>query len=251
MNIVSKVNTWHDIKKTLQGKSLGFVPTMGHLHEGHLSLFRRSRVENDITIASIFVNPTQFNQARDFDLYPRTIEQDKALLAACAVDFLLLPDAESMYPDKYQIQVTETELSTELEGEFRPGHFNGMLTIVLKLLNIVQPSRAYFGEKDYQQLLLIKKMTAALFLPIEIVPCTTMRAEDGLALSSRNSRLNQEQRQKAAHFPALLKGSQQPEAIAQQLYALGFKVDYIIDKWQRRLGAVWIDDVRLIDNIPI
>ncbi|RDI48103.1 pantoate--beta-alanine ligase [Aquicella lusitana] len=251
MNIVSKIDAWQAIRKACAGKTIGFVPTMGHLHAGHLSLCERSRRENEITVVSIFVNPTQFNQASDFDLYPRTLEQDTAILASQQVDYLLLPDAESLYPDHYQIQLTETEMSRELEGEYRPGHFNGMLTVVLKLLNLVQPARAYFGEKDYQQLLLVKKMAAALFLPVDIVPCETIRAEDGLALSSRNSRLNTEQRQKAAHFPQLLQSHQPVEHIAEQLKALGFKVDYIVEKWQRRLGAVWLDDVRLIDNISI
>src|SRR5579883_606380 len=221
MNIVTKINDWQTLRKNLTGRSIGFVPTMGHLHAGHLSLCERSRAENEVTVVSIFVNPTQFNQASDFQLYPRTIEQDTSLLASHGVDYLFLPDAESMYADHYQIQVTETELSRELEGEFRPGHFNGMLTVVLKLLNLVQATRAYFGEKDYQQLLLVKKMVAALFLPVDIIPCETMRAEDGLALSSRNSRLTPEQRQKAAHFPRLLQSGQCAEDITKQLELLG------------------------------
>jgi pantoate--beta-alanine ligase len=147
--------------------------------------------------------------------------------------------------------VTETNLALELEGEFRPGHFNGMLTVVMKLLNLMQPARAYFGEKDYQQLLLVKKMVNALFLPTEIVACETVRAEDGLALSSRNSRLTPEQRIKSAVFPKLLQSSLGVEKITEQLKSLGFKVDYIAEKWERRLGAVWLDDVRLIDNVSI
>ncbi|TAK72359.1 MAG: pantoate--beta-alanine ligase [Gammaproteobacteria bacterium] len=251
MKIVTTINDWQIIRQQLTGKSIGFVPTMGHLHAGHISLCERSRVENDITVVSIFVNPTQFNQGSDFQLYPRTIEQDKSLLVSHQIDYLFLPDAESMYADHYEVQVTETALSHELEGEFRPGHFTGMLTVVLKLLNLVQAARAYFGEKDYQQLLLVKKMVAALFLPTEIIACETLRADDGLALSSRNSRLNAAQRQKAAHFPHLLQSDAAIEKIIAQLQALGFKVDYIADQWQRRLGAVWLDDVRLIDNISI
>ena len=146
-------------------------------------------------------------------------------------------------------KVTETELSQELEGEFRPGHFDGMLTVVLKFLNVVQPNRAYFGEKDYQQLLLIKKMVNALFLPVEILSCKTMRAQDGLALSSRNSRLTKEQREKARLFPHLLQSHLPLAHIENELKKCGFKVDYIKEKWQRILGAVWLDDVRLIDNI--
>ncbi len=250
MHIITQLSEWQHLRKDLHGKTVGFVPTMGHLHAGHLNLCARARAENALTVVSIFVNPTQFNQHNDFAQYPRTIEQDKALLETQKVDYLFLPDANEMYPDDYQVQVTENTLSLMLEGIHRPGHFNGMLTVVIKLLHLVQPSRAYFGEKDYQQLLLIKKMVGALFLPVEIVSCETVRAEDGLALSSRNSRLNAAQRKKAAHFPALLHSTLQPAQITEQLEALGFKVDYIVDQWQRRLGAVWVDEVRLIDNIP-
>jgi pantoate--beta-alanine ligase len=251
MNIVSNLNEWLDIRKNLTNKTIGFVPTMGHLHTGHLSLCQRAHNENDITVVSIFVNPTQFNQAKDFNVYPRTLEQDQELLVTSKVDYLLLPKQSEIYADNYQIQINETELSTELEGAFRPGHFNGMLTIVLKLMNLTQPSRAYFGEKDYQQLLLIKKMVAALFLPVDIVSCPTVRAEDGLALSSRNSRLTDTQRQKATYFAQLLQSSNTLEKITEQLKLHGFQVDYIAEKWQRRLGAVWLDDIRLIDNISI
>jgi len=249
MNIVTTIKEWQDIRKKLSDQQIGFVPTMGNLHAGHMSLYERARKENDLTVASIFLNPTQFNQSRDFELYPRTIEQDIELLSSHQVDFLFLPDSASMYPDQFQVQVTETELCQILEGEFRPGHFNGVLTVVLKLFNIIQPTRAYFGEKDYQQLLLVKKMVSALFLAIDVVACPTVRAEDKLPLSSRNSRLTKEQREKAAHFSKLLASPISVEAIIHQLKELGFKVDYVFDKWQRRLGAVWLDDVRLIDNI--
>ena len=251
MNTITEVKAWQQLRKTFANQTIGFVPTMGNLHAGHLSLCERSKRENDITVVSIFVNPHQFNEAQDFERYPRTIEQDQALLASHQVDYLLLPDAESMYADHYQIQVTESEISQELEGAFRPGHFTGMLTIVLKLLNLAQPTRAYFGEKDYQQLLLIKKMASALFLPVEIISCETIRAEDGLALSSRNSRLDTSQRKQAAQFSQLLQSHSSPEVITEKLNQLGFKVDYIIEKWGRRLGAVWIEDIRLIDNIAV
>ncbi len=251
MNIVTKINEWREISKTLTGKKIGLVTTMGHLHTGHLSLFARAGRENDVTVASIFVNPTQFNQSKDFELYPCTIEQDCALLESQKVDYLFLPDAEEMYQDGYQVQVTENTLSTELEGQHRPGHFNGMLTVVLKFLNIVQPTRAYFSEKDYQQLLLVKKMVSALCMPVEIVGCETIRDKDGLPLSSRNSRMNAVQRQKAGDFFRLLSSDLSVDEIINQLNRLGFKVDYIAEKWQRRLGAVWVDEVRLIDNISI
>ncbi|WP_218813967.1 pantoate--beta-alanine ligase [Rickettsiella endosymbiont of Dermanyssus gallinae] len=250
MNIVTSINEWRVLRKKIHGKSIGFVHTMGHLHEGHLSLCARSQQENEITIAAIFINPTQFNRDEDFANYPRTLEKDKSLLAEQKVDYLLLLDKQAIYPDDYHIQVSETtELSQILEGEFRPGHFNGMLTVVLKYLNIVKPSRAYYGEKDYQQLLLIKKMAQALFLETDIVACLTVRAEDGLALSSRNSHLTTDQREKARHFPEMLKKLQHSASAAKQLEALGFKVDYVADQWDRRLAAVWLGDVRLIDNV--
>lgn len=249
MNIVTSVKEWQTIRKTFRSKSIGLVATMGHLHRGHLSLCTRSQKENDVTVVSIFVNPTQFNQTSDFDLYPRTLLQDQALLSEQQVDYLFLPDVNSLYPDDYQLRIVETELSTILEGKFRPGHFSGVLTIILKLLNLIQPTAAYFGEKDYQQLLLVQKMASTLFLPVNIIGCETVRDTDGLALSSRNSRLSSQQRQKAAHFPRLLRSPLNPEKIIEQLNELGFKVDYIIDKWQRRLAAVWLDEVRLIDNV--
>ena len=249
MNIVTSVREWQQIRSQLTGMSIGFVPTMGHLHAGHLSLCYSSQKNNDITVVSIFVNPTQFNQNQDFECYPRTCSADEALLRAAHIDYLWMPRAEELYADGYQIQVRETELSEQLEGEHRPGHFTGMLTVVLKLLNLVQANHAYFGEKDYQQLLLIKKMANALFLPVKIVACPTVRAEDGVALSSRNSRLNVDQRQKSAHLPYILKNANTPQQAIEQLNQFGFNVDYVVDRWDRRLAAVWLDDVRLIDNI--
>lgn len=250
MITLSSIKEFQAWRKSISQQSIGFIPTMGNLHDGHLSLCERSKQENDITVVSIFVNPTQFNQSSDFDLYPRTIAKDLNLLIEYA-DCVFLPSADSMYADNYQIKIIENDLSKEFEGEYRPGHFTGMLTVVLKLLNLVYPTKAYFGEKDYQQLLLIKKMVSSLFLPIDIIACETVRAEDGLALSSRNSRLNQQQRAHAAHFPASLKKAKTAEDAKIQLEKLGFKIDYIVDKWERRLGAVWLDDVRLIDNVFI
>jgi len=251
MNIVTEIKEWLAIRSQLVNKTIGLVHTMGNLHAGHMSLCERSKSENEITVAVIFINPAQFNEIRDFDLYPRTLEQDKALLLSYKIDYLLLFDANLLYPDQYQVQVSETEISTIFEGEYRPGHFTGMMTIVLKFLNIVRPTHAYYGEKDYQQLLLIKKMAQTLFLTVEIIGCKTVRANDDVALSSRNSRLTPTQRKMAHHFPMLLQSSLSLQQMIEQLEALGFKVDYIAEKWQRRLGAVWLDEVRLIDNIPI
>jgi pantoate--beta-alanine ligase len=251
MNIVTKLDDWQTIRKN-NNKSIGFVHTMGHLHAGHLSLCARSQAENDLTIAAIFVNATQFNQVEDFNHYPRTIEEDKALLSKQQIDYLLLLDAETIYCDNYHIQIHDTsDLSKILEAEFRPGHFIGMLTVVLKYLNIVRPTRSYYGEKDYQQLLLIKKMAQALFLETEIMGCPIIRAPDGLALSSRNTRLSPEQRAKANYFPTILKLASSPEDAMNRLKSLGFKVDYVSDHWGRRLGAVHVGTVRLIDALPI
>lgn len=249
MNIVTEINEWQAIRAELLNKSIGFVPTMGNLHGGHLSLCRRSKSENDLTVVSIFVNPTQFNQQQDLSSYPRTLEQDTELLLSNKIDFLFFPNTDAMYPDNYQIQITETDESLVLEGEHRSGHFNGVLTIVLKLLNLIQPTRTYFGEKDFQQFLLIKKMADALFLKSEIISCPTIRGEGNLALSSRNSRLNPQQKQRALNFPKLLHSSLSVSEITAKLKKRGFKVDYITEKWQRRLGAVWVDDIRLIDNV--
>jgi pantoate--beta-alanine ligase len=251
MNIVTEMNEWRVIRQQLALRSIGLVHTMGNLHAGHMSLFKRSQLENDVTVAAIFINPTQFNQKKDFELYPRTLERDIQWLSSHQIDYLLLLNEASVYPDQYQVQIIEKDMSHELEGEYRPGHFIGMMTVVLKFLNLVQPARSYYGEKDFQQLLLIKKMAQALFLPYDIIGCETVRAEDGLALSSRNSRLTPSQRERAAYFPKCLQAALNPLQITHELQALGFKVDYVADKWQRRLGAVWIDDIRLIDNIPI
>ncbi|MFU8797432.1 MAG: pantoate--beta-alanine ligase [Gammaproteobacteria bacterium] len=249
MNILTEIKQWENIRNTLAGKSIGFVPTMGNLHVGHMSLCEKSLKENNITVVSIFINPTQFDQAEDFELYPRTLEQD--ILHLKNINYLMLPTFQDLYPDNYQIQISETCQSLVLEGQYRPDYFNGMLTIILKLLNIIQPTRAYFGEKDYQQLLLIQKMASALFLQTAIIGCPTVRTDDGLALSSRNSRLSSAQRKKATQFSHLLHSQLSSKEIKTTLEQQGFTVDYIEEKWGRRLGAVWLDNIRLIDNIKI
>ncbi|MBI1215357.1 MAG: pantoate--beta-alanine ligase [Alphaproteobacteria bacterium] len=249
-SIVSEPKSWRNQRKELSG-SLGFVPTMGNLHAGHISLCEQAKRENDFVLASIFVNPTQFNQREDFDAYARTLEADCKLLDEAGVDFVFVPDEKTMYPDKYEVQVIEGLVSGELEGEFRPGHFQGMLTIVLKLLNIAQADRAYFGEKDFQQLTLVRKMADSLFLPVEIVAGKTVRAEDGLALSSRNARLTPEQRQIAPTLARLLKSGLDDAAVMKKLEEAGFRPEYVASKWGRRLAAAWLGDVRLIDNVPL
>ena len=234
-----------------RGISLGYVPTMGALHEGHLSLVERSRTENDRTLVSIFVNPTQFDDPADLDAYPRTLERDLALLDVAGVDFVLLPRAEEMYCDGFRYRVSETELSTTLEGVHRPGHFDGVLTVVLKLLNIAAAERAYFGEKDWQQLSLVRGMADAFFLPTTIVACQTVRESSGLALSSRNARLTAPDRARAATLHRVLASAATTNDAIDQLTDAGFAVDYVADRDGRRLAAVRLAGVRLIDSVPL
>jgi pantoate--beta-alanine ligase len=179
------------------GKSVGFVPTMGYLHEGHLSLVRASLKDTDCTVVSIFVNPTQFGPEEDFQQYPRDFERDHRLLKKLGVEFLFYPDAAEMYPPDYRTYIEVHDLQDKLEGRSRPGHFRGVCTVVLKLFNIVQPDIAFFGQKDAQQAILLKKMVSDLNLDVRIEVIPTVREEDGLALSSRNVYLNPEQRQAA------------------------------------------------------
>ena len=233
------------------GVTLGFVPTMGVLHEGHLSLVRRSRAENDRTLVSIFVNPTQFDDPADLALYARSQEDDLTMLRAEGVDFVLLPSDAHLYPDGYRYRVTELGLSRVLEGAHRPGHFDGVLTVVLKLLQIASAERAYFSEKDWQQLTLVRGMADAFFLPTVIVACPTVREDDGLALSSRNSRLLTADRQKASRFCRVLSSAATADEARRKLQAMGFGVDYVEDRDGRRLGAVRLGEVRLIDNVPL
>jgi len=190
----------HDTSKghLLHGRSIGFVPTMGALHEGHLSLVKRSKEENDITVVSIFVNPLQFGQSEDFDKYPRDIEGDAEKLRKEEVDILFVPDKSLLYPEGFLTQVDIGKLSEKLCGAFRPGHFRGVATIVAKLFNIVSSTRAYFGQKDFQQAVIITKMAKDLNMGIDVVVCPTVREHDGLAMSSRNLHLSEEERKAAA-----------------------------------------------------
>lgn len=176
---------------------IGLVPTMGFLHEGHLSLVRRCRKENSICIVSIFVNPIQFGQGEDLGSYPRDMDRDLELLEKEKVDFVFAPEPSAMYSPQFSTFVEETDLSRGMCGSSRPGHFRGVCTVVLKLLNIIRPSRAYFGEKDYQQLQVIRRMTDDLNLPLEVVGCPIVRDEDGLAMSSRNMYLSPDERKSA------------------------------------------------------
>lgn len=231
------------------GRTVGFVPTMGALHPGHASLFRAARRECDVVLASVFVNPTQFDDPRDFDKYPRTLDADLALMAEAGVDAVLAPSVAEMYPNGTRYTVQESEQSLALEGVHRPGHFTGVLTVVMKLLQIAGADRAYFGEKDFQQLHLVRGMVEAFFLRTVIVPCPIVREADGLAMSSRNTRLTPVQRASAPKFHAALAESATPAQARQRLAAAGFEVDYVEDRDGRRLGAIRVGEVRLIDNV--
>jgi pantoate--beta-alanine ligase len=193
LNSVAEV---HAAQKRLTG-SFGLVPTMGALHEGHLTLVRRARAENDHVLVSIFVNPTQFGPNEDFTAYPRDIEHDLALLAAEGVDYVFIPSVEEMYRPGAETIVDVGPITERLEGAHRPGHFRGVATVVLKLFNILMPTRAYFGRKDAQQLAVIQHMVRDLDVDVEIVPVDTVREPDGLAMSSRNAYLNPAERQAA------------------------------------------------------
>ena len=252
MKVINQITDWRKLRSTpgFSGRTVGFVPTMGALHAGHRALLQRARNENDVVVLSIFVNPTQFNDPADLKKYPRTLEADLALSEGL-VDYVLAPANEDLYPDAYHYRVTENDLSLHWEGEHRPGHFDGVLTVVLKLLNLVQANRAYFGEKDWQQLQLVRGMAQAFFIPTEIVPCATERAEDGLALSSRNARLSPAGRAQAALFPRILRTASTAEAAVPLLRTAGFDVDYVADHQNVRLGAVRLEGVRLIDNVRI
>lgn len=175
-------------------KSIGFVPTMGALHEGHLSLVRRAGQENDVTVVSIFVNPIQFGPSEDFNKYPRDMEGDTEKLRDAGVDILFMPDANSMYPEGFSTHVEVEAISDKLCGSFRPGHFKGVATVVAKLVNIVKPTRAYFGQKDFQQTVVIQRFVKDLDMDIDVVVCPTIREQDGLAMSSRNVYLDKEMR---------------------------------------------------------
>lgn len=231
--------------------TVGFVPTMGALHQGHAELLRQARNQCEHVILSIFVNPTQFNDPKDLEKYPRTFDADLRLAEEQGVDAIYYPVFAELYPDDYRYEVREKKWSGHFCGAHRAGHFEGVLTIVLKLFNLVQPQLAFFGEKDYQQMRLIKDMVSAFFLPIRVVPVPTIREADGLAMSSRNVRLTPEERQRAPRFYQILKSAPTAAEAVQQLNREGFKVDYIEDWEGRRLGAIHLGAVRLIDNVAL
>ncbi len=206
MQVLSSINAMRVALASAKanGGDVGFVPTMGYLHEGHMELVARARAQNQIVVASIFVNPLQFGPTEDLSRYPRDLKRDQAMLEEAGVDILFAPGVEDMYPHPMKTVVDVPELGCELEGAVRPGHFAGVTTVVSKLFNIVQPDNAYFGEKDYQQVAIIKRMADDLALPLRIVSVPTVRDADGLALSSRNVYLSEEQRRAAVIVPRAL-----------------------------------------------
>jgi pantoate--beta-alanine ligase len=230
---------------------VGLVPTMGAYHAGHLSLFRAARAENDLVIASLFVNPAQFDTAGDLASYPRDEERDAALAEEAGVDVLFAPSPEELYPPGYQTWVDVEELGRILEGQFRPGHFRGVATICLKLFNIVRPHRVYFGQKDAQQVAVVKRMARDLDLELEFRVLPTVRDADGLALSSRNVLLSPEDRERALTLPRALRTKDPVRARAQ---LDGLEVDYVeVADFEPRVlaAAVRVGATRLIDNVVI
>ncbi|THD83608.1 pantoate--beta-alanine ligase [Aliigemmobacter aestuarii] len=259
-----------------QGKTVGVVPTMGALHDGHLSLARRARAECDRVIVTIFVNPMQFNNPEDLKKYPRTEEADAALLRSVGVELIFAPAPEEVYPEGFSTTVSVAGVSEPLEGKMRPGHFDGVATVVTKLFGMTMADRGYFGQKDWQQLQVVQKLVRDLNLPITIVGCETIREPDGLAMSSRNVRLTDAGRRIAPVFYAAITaaaediraGQSDRMAIREAAVTMrdaGFeRVEYIElrdaetllpshdpTRPRRMLAAAWLDGVRLIDNIPV
>ena len=249
MKVIQSVSEFREFRKTVL-EPVGFVPTMGGLHEGHLSLIKESLKTTPLTVVSLFLNPTQFNNSKDLETYPSDLQSDLRQLEALGVDVVFTPNPTEMYPDDFTYKVTESKESLDLCGEYRPGHFDGVLTVVMKLFHLVQPEKAFFGEKDFQQLALIKGMVEAFFMNVEIVPLPTIREPSGLAMSSRNERLSAEGRQKAALLYEVLKKTESSEKMKSDLESEGFQVDYLVDKWDRRFVAATLEGVRLIDNVP-
>ncbi|MEX0326375.1 MAG: pantoate--beta-alanine ligase [Puniceicoccaceae bacterium] len=232
-------------------KSVGFVPTMGALHAGHATLIEQSVKENEQTLVSIFVNPTQFNDAKDCATYPTPLHADLELCQQLGASAVFMPQYGMLYPDDYTYRISEIELSTVLEGAMRPGHFDGVMTVVLKLLILACADSAYFGEKDWQQLQLVRGLANGFFINTEIVGVPTVREEDGLAMSSRNGRLSEAARTLAPEFYRVLTTAIDCAMARAELESLGFVVEYVDERDGRRLGAVQLEGVRLIDNVEV
>jgi pantoate--beta-alanine ligase len=250
VKIVRTIAELHDALGTLRGGRLGLVPTMGAYHAGHVALFRAARAECDAVAASLFVNPAQFDERADFDRYPRDEGRDLAVAEAEGVDLLFAPAPDELYPPGFQTWVDVEELSRPLEGAVRPGHFRGVATICLKLFNLIRPDRAYFGQKDAQQVAVVRRMARDLNVPVEIRVVPTVRDPDGLALSSRNVLLTPEQRDRAVALPRAL--ATRDPAVARRLLD-GLDVDYVneadLDGMRVLAAAVRVGSIRLIDNV--
>jgi len=277
--LIKSISEMKEIVKDLkiEGLSIGFVPTMGYLHKGHISLMECSKRENDITIVSVFVNPIQFGKNEDFDKYPRDIERDLKICKEVGVNYLFNPSQKEMYPSDYSTFVVVEGLTERLCGAFREGHFKGVTTVVNKLFNIVKPDRAYFGKKDYQQLKVIERMVKDLNMDIEIIGCPIVREADGLALSSRNKYLSPEERKSALSISkALFEAKKKFEAGETEPYKLiklikniinsypYTRIQYVeivdsetlepktkVEKGDIIAVAVFVGNTRLIDNIQL
>ncbi|ODS29875.1 MAG: pantoate/beta-alanine ligase [Candidatus Scalindua rubra] len=277
MDVITKVNEMQTRVLSIKDrkKSIGFVPTMGALHEGHVSLIRSARKENNKLIVSIYLNPTQFDNEDDFNNYPRQMDKDIEIVERENADLVFAPGTKELYPEGFCTYVTQDKLTDSLCGRLRPGHFNGVTTIVTKLFNIIKPDRAYFGQKDYQQTVVIKRLVADLNMDIDVRVLPIVRDEDGLAISSRNKRLNPEERQNAlciysslskakSVFASNIKDSKE---IIEEMTSIikktkNIKIDYVsivdpntlenvssINGKAVATVAVWIGNTRLIDNI--
>lgn len=251
MNVARTIAQAREALAPRRAGVIGLVPTMGSFHDGHLSLFRAARAECDTVVASLFVNPAQFSDEADLASYPRDEERDGRLAEEAGVDLLFAPSADELYPAGYQTWIDVEELSRPLEGAFRPGHFRGVATVCLKLFNIVRPMRAYFGQKDAQQVAVVRRMVRDLDLEVEIRVLPTVRDPDGLALSSRNALLSPDQRRAALALPRAL--ATRDPARARSLLD-GLEVDYVeVADFEPRVlaAAVRLGSTRLVDNVPL
>lgn len=253
MKTYESLANWQNVRREQKhlGVTLGFVPTMGALHKGHLSLIEKAKKENDHVAVSIFVNPTQFNNTSDLEKYPRPLDQDLQLLDAAGVEHVILPNEKELYADQYNFRIDEIKDSKILCGYFRPGHFTGVLTVMMKFLGLARAEKCYMGEKDYQQLHLINQLAKSFFLETQIIPCPTVREESGLALSSRNTRLSPAGREKAALLYKTLCEIEDNDEARNLLSKSGFRVEYLEEHWGRRFVAAWLEEVRLIDNVSL
>ena len=251
MKIVRTIAELHDALGTLRGGRLGLVPTMGAYHGGHTALFRAARSECEVVVASLFVNPAQFESGDDLAAYPRDEERDARIAAEAGADILFAPSVEEFYPPGYQTWIDVEELSRDLEGAARPGHFRGVATVCCKLFNLVRPSRAYFGQKDAQQVAVVRLMARDLHIDVELRVVPTVRDADGLALSSRNARLSPAERERALALPRAL-ATRDPQRARELLD--GVVVDYVeVADFEPRVlaGAIRIGETRLIDNVVL